>query len=261
MASQSALKVVPLAAGLGAAIHGADVAGPRADEDFELIRAAFIEHGVVFLRGLELTPEQQLSIARRLGDINVNRFFQPVPEAPEVALVLKEPDQVLNIGGGWHTDHSYDQIPALGSLLYARELPSSGGDTLFSSMYRAYDALSPALQATLRTLEADHSSRHVFGRQDAASEKLKGRIGNAEAGDPGCTSSRGHQAPAQRSPRVVCEPVVHRRLVWLDAGRVTASAPVSVQACAESRVHLSLALAGWRSGDLGQSGHLALCAQ
>ena len=63
--------------------------------------------------------------------------------------MVKEPHQTHNIGGGWHTDHSYDQIPALGSMLYAREVPPTGGDTLFSSMYAAYDALSDGLKQTL----------------------------------------------------------------------------------------------------------------
>jgi len=68
-----------------------------------------------------------------------------------------------NIGGGWHTDHSYDQIPAMGSLLYALQTPPTGGDTLFASMYAAYDALSDGLKQTLAGLRAVHSSRHVFG--------------------------------------------------------------------------------------------------
>ena len=78
--------------------------------------------------------------------------------------MLKEPRHKQNVGGGWHTDHSYDEAPALGSMLFALEVPSAGGDTLFASMYRAYEALSPGLRRTLAGLSAVHSSRHVFGR-------------------------------------------------------------------------------------------------
>ena len=85
-----------------------------------------------------------------------------------IAEVRKEPEQTRNIGGGWHTDHSYDEAPASGSMLYAREVPTTGGDTLFASMYAAYDALSDGLKATLEGLRAVHSSRHVFGPEAMA---------------------------------------------------------------------------------------------
>ena len=130
------------------------------------VPSALADRGVVFFRDQLLTPEQHIRVARQFGNINVNRFFPTVEGYPEIALVAKEPDQTKNIGGGWHTDHSYDQVPALGSVLYAREVPSSGGDTLFSSMYAAYDALSDGLKQTLGGLRAVHSSRHVFGGRD-----------------------------------------------------------------------------------------------
>ena len=65
---------------------------------------------------------------------------------------------MTTIGHKWHTDHSYDTIPALGSILYAREVPEVGGDTLFASMYKAYEALSPGLKQTLENFKALHSS-------------------------------------------------------------------------------------------------------
>src|SRR5215471_6330079 len=79
----------------------------------------------------------------------LRRSTSAVPGYPMIAEVRKEPEQTRNIGGGWHTDHSYDQVPALGSMLYAREVPQTGGDTLFASMYSAYDALSEGLKQTL----------------------------------------------------------------------------------------------------------------
>jgi taurine dioxygenase len=128
---------------------------------------------------------EHIAFAERWGDINVNRFFAAHPGYPQIAMVTKEPDQKLNIGGGWHTDHSYDANPALGSILVARELPNRGGETWFASMYKAYDALSDGLKQTLHGLSAVHSARHRFGtdhrydREDAT----EGRIGNAEAAD------------------------------------------------------------------------------
>ena len=100
-------------------------------------------------------------------------------------MVSKEPDQIANIGGGWHTDHSYDQEPALGSILVARELPASGGDTWFTSMYKAYDGLSSGLQAFLENLQAVHSAKHVFGSQApyARQEVIGDQFNNKSAAD------------------------------------------------------------------------------
>ena len=83
---------------------------------------------------------------KRWGKINVNRFFTNVDGYPQIATVLKEPDQKKNIGGAWHADHSYDLIPAMGSILFAHEVPNKGGDTLFASMYSAYESLSESLK-------------------------------------------------------------------------------------------------------------------
>ena len=76
---------------------------------------------------------------------------------------MKEADQTGAIGEQWHTDHAYDQVPALGSILHAIETPPFGGDTVFCSMAAAYDALSDRFKTLLAGLQAWHSSRHVFG--------------------------------------------------------------------------------------------------
>jgi len=175
------IRVAPLSAHVGAEIGGVDLAAPVPDPVMAEIRDAFGEYGVVFFRDQPLTPEQHLAFAERFAPIDINRFFATVPGYPMIAEVRKEPEQIRNIGGGWHTDHSYDEAPALGSMLYAREVPQTGGDTLFASMYAAYDALSDGLKATLEGLRACHSSRHVFGAEAAARRgDLNGRIGNPE---------------------------------------------------------------------------------
>ena len=159
----NAIDIRPAGAAVGALIGGIDLAQTLTDSACETIRRAVADHGVAFFRDQRLTEDQHIRLARRFGAINVNRFFSHAEGYPEIALVVKEPQQTKNIGGGWHTDHSYDQVPAMGSLLYARETPPTGGDTLFASMYAAYDALSDGLKQTLAGLRAVHSSRHVFG--------------------------------------------------------------------------------------------------
>ena len=175
------IRVMPLATHVGAEISGINLAASPGATQLTEIQRALREYGVVFFRDQHLTPEQHIAFAQCFGEIDINRFFATMPGYPMIAEVRKEPEQQRNIGNGWHTDHSYDEAPALGSMLYAREVPRTGGDTLFASMYAAYDALSDGLKATLEGLRALHSSRHVFGAAAAARRgDLNGRIGNAE---------------------------------------------------------------------------------
>ena len=175
------VRVEPLSAVLGAEIGGVALDRHVTGEVFAEIRHAFGRYGVIFFRYQRLTPEQHIAFAERFGPIEVNRFFAAVPGYPMIAEVRKEPDQQRNIGNGWHTDHSYDKMPALGSMLYAREVPKIGGDTLFAGMDAAYDALSDGLKTTLEGLRARHSSRHVFGPEGRARRgDLVGRIGNPQ---------------------------------------------------------------------------------
>ena len=175
------IEVTPLSRHVGAEIRNVDIAAGISDQQFDDIRQAFIDYGVIFFRDQVITPDQHIAFAERWGNINVNRFFNPVKTHPIIAEVRKEPHQKVNVGGSWHTDHSYDQEPALGSILYAHAVPSLGGDTLFASMYAAYDALSEGMKKMLRGLRAEHSSRHAFGAEayvDADMEDLGGRYGN-----------------------------------------------------------------------------------
>jgi taurine dioxygenase len=204
----ASIAVRPVSTAVGAEILGLDLADTLPDATIDAIRHALFQHGVVFFRDQKLTPDQHVAFAQRFGAINVNRFFKTVDGYPMIAEVRKEPDQVGNIGGGWHTDHSYDQAPAMGSILYAREVPETGGDTLFASMYVAYDALSDGLKRTLESLQALHSSRHVFGVEAYAGRgDLKGRYLNPEA----ATQDAVH-------PVVVRHPGSGRKALYVNSG-------------------------------------------
>ncbi|MDZ4374184.1 MAG: TauD/TfdA family dioxygenase [Phenylobacterium sp.] len=152
--------------GCGARVRNLDVRGAT-DSQIDAIREGVFNRGVVFLEDQTLTPEDQIAFARRIAPIVVNRYFPKTERWPEIAKVEKTADQKSNIGGGWHTDHSYDAAPAMGSVLLAVATPPSGGDTLFADMYAAYDALPEATKARIAGLKARHASAHVFGEGGA----------------------------------------------------------------------------------------------
>jgi taurine dioxygenase len=177
----STLHIEPLP-GVGAVATGIALSPDMPDAEFAALKAAYARHGLLFFRDQALSPEDHIAFARRWAPIDINRFFKAVDGYPEIAEVGKEPDQTHNIGGGWHTDHSYDVEPAMGSILVARVLPQTGGDTWFSSMYAAYHRLSDALKEKIEGLRGVHSSRHIFGAQGAYKQMdAAGRIGNEEA--------------------------------------------------------------------------------
>ena len=200
------MHLIRASSAVGAEIQGVDLAN-LSDDEFTRIRGAFNAHGVLFFRSQNLGPEQHLAFAKRWGDINVNRFFTALEGHPQIAKVLKEPEQTHNIGGGWHTDHSYDERPAMCSILYAIDTPESGGDTLFAGMGAAYDALSEPFKAMLAPLKAAHSSRHVFGADALYHRAMQGRIGNPEA----ATQDSVH-------PVVIGHPETGRPLLYVNPG-------------------------------------------
>ena len=204
--STSGLRVSRTSTAVGAEIRDVDLRR-LTDEQFEQIREIFLDAGVIFFRDQTLTPEDHIAFARRWGPINVNRFFNPVDGYPEIAEVLKEPEQKINIGGDWHTDHSYDTDPAMGSILYAIDVPETGGDTLFASMGAAFDALSPDFQKMLEGLTALHSSRHVFGAQGLAAQANGERVSNPEL----ATQDVEH-------PVVISHPDSGRRCLYVNPG-------------------------------------------
>ncbi len=180
---QNSLTIRPSGGGVGAFVDDIDL-GQLDETQAATLKTAIGEYGVLFFRDQTITTGQHLAMAEHFGGVNVNRFFAHVPEEPRIAEVRKEPDQKSNIGGGWHTDHSYDQIPAMGSILLARDTPPQGGDTAFANMYSAYENLSDGLKATLEGLNAVHSSRHVFGRNSnykRGGKDIGDRLGNEDA--------------------------------------------------------------------------------
>ena len=156
------MRVVPLAPKCGVEVEDVNLAEAEGDT-LTAIKHAIYTHGVALFRGqADFTPEAHIAFAQRWGGIDINNYFPLTDEHPEIAVVRKRADQVTNIGGGWHTDHSYDQVPAMGSILKAERLPDNGGDTLWAHMGEAYDALPEDLKAEIEGLEAFHTADHIY---------------------------------------------------------------------------------------------------
>ena len=138
-----------IAGALGAEITGVDLSQDLPDDVIDELRVALLEHLVIFFHDQSLTPQRQLSFARRWGEIHLHPFMAGMQDCPEVLEIRKTPADKRNFGGSWHTDQMFSPRPAMGTILYARQVPSVGGDTLFSNQYLAYDALSDGMKQML----------------------------------------------------------------------------------------------------------------
>jgi len=150
-----ALSVRPLSQAVGAEITGIDLSEPLDDTTVAAIRAALLEHLVVFFRDQHLDDEQHLAFAQRFGPLSISPVATKYQDSPSVTVL----DQVSPKGEGadqWHSDNTFMATPPMGSILRAVQLPAVGGDTCFASMYAAYEALSPPVRSLVDGLRAVH---------------------------------------------------------------------------------------------------------
>jgi alpha-ketoglutarate-dependent taurine dioxygenase len=151
------IEVRPIAGALGAEIGNIDVREASSQAIAE-IRAAFLEHLVIFLRNQQLTPRELLAFAARFGEPMAYPQLKGLPECPLVTPVVKLEHEQVNFGGVWHSDTTYLEVPPMASMLYAVETPPYGGDTLFANQYLAYETLSEGLKRTLDRLTGVNTS-------------------------------------------------------------------------------------------------------
>jgi taurine dioxygenase len=180
------IEVKPIAGALGAEIAGIDLA-VLDDETFKEIEAAWLKHLVIFFRGQTLTPEQQIAFARRFGEIHHHPFMKGMDEHPDILEIIKEEGDTRAFGEVWHTDQMFNPRPAKATILYAKETPDAGGDTLFANMYLAYDALSDPMKEMLngirtwnvgdrRKLMRDDKMDSAGNARYAGNEKMAAKV-------------------------------------------------------------------------------------
>ncbi len=152
------IEVTPLSGACGAVVSGIDLSEDLDEQRLGEVRRAFHENLVIFFRDQDLTEDEHKAFGRRFGSLNVHPRYIPIEGHPEIIPIRKDPEHTDNIGGVWHQDLTHLEEPPLGSILYALEVPSSGGDTMFANQYLAYEALSGGMKDLLNGMIAVHDN-------------------------------------------------------------------------------------------------------
>ena len=238
---------------LGAEVMDVDLASPAAHGLAEKIGVALAQHGVLVFRDQRLTPEQHIAFSRCFGELEEHVLADALLAGHKEIYVLSnvvengKPKGRSYSGTYWHSDMSYKPLPAMGSLLYAFEVPAVGGDTLFANMYRAYETLSVGMR---RLLDGLHTV-HDFGYAD--------RVYFSRRADGGqLTPQQRLATPPATHPAVRTHPVTGRRALFVNPGFTARCADMTEE---ESRPLLDFLCRHatgpdlvyrheWRAGDL-----------
>ncbi|CAH0302084.1 TauD/TfdA family dioxygenase [Roseomonas sp. CECT 9278] len=184
----------------GAEVSGIDFRDGVDAATIAALRATWLDHGVLFLRDVDLPPRAFLDFAQHFGTPVEYPFVRGLEGFPQITPVVKEPHERVNFGGVWHSDTAYLERPPMATMLVARETPPAGGDTLFADARAAYDALSDGLRATLDGLRAINSSKKADAsktREDR--QKERGAVTNAEVLEASHPVVRTHPETGRRA--------------------------------------------------------------
>ncbi|MFT6581035.1 MAG: TauD/TfdA dioxygenase family protein [Alphaproteobacteria bacterium] len=211
-----AINVTPLAGGVGGEVTGVDLAR---DEDFQTIHQAFLDHGVIVIRGGALAPEDQVKFSRRFGPLMGRRPSTPdkvlMPGVPEIILLSNRQKEGRNIGISdagryWHSDLCFEEKPNLGTVVHAVEIPPEGGDTLFADLEQAYATLPDAKKEAVQGARAAHTfKKHYLEVMAAGSDR------------PPLSEAQIAALPETYHPVVRTHPETGRKTLFINPGHTT----------------------------------------
>lgn len=210
-------EIHPLSETAGAEVLGLDLSKPLSAGEFDTIHAAWLKHLLLVFPDQHLSEEQQIAFSRRLGNLEVHVNASALhPEHPEVYILSNIIEAGKSVGKGvtpyWHSDLSYREVPAKASLLYGREIPEIGGDTLFTNMYLAYEALPRDVKKRLKGKNAVHNISDFeqrYARLSGDTETAKRTIDAAP---------KIRSLPNVVHPVVIVHPETHRLALYVNEG-------------------------------------------
>lgn len=202
------IQIRKLSRTFGAEVTGVDLSQPISPALREELKQVFLDYHLVLYRNQPIAPEQQIEITRVFGepDQNVSVPDYRHPEFPEILLLTNErkggkTSVSARVGRQWHSDQSMTPRPTLGSILHAQSIPDVGGDTVFTNMYAAYDALSPGMKAMLDPMQAVH-------------DVLK--AGHLAGKDPDFLAAKRQAVPPVAQPVVRVHPETGRKALYVN---------------------------------------------
>lgn len=207
----------PASRALGAEVVGFDLGSSNVDDDvIAEFRRALAENCILLMRDQKITPDQHVSFSRRFGELEhhvLNDYL--LPGHPEIYIIsnVKENEKPVGRAGAgqyWHTDLSYVKCPSLGSLMYAVEVPETGGDTMFANMYKAYDALSEPMKRFLSGLKGVHDFAYTQATYIAPAGRTK----------PASPEQLAKTPPVEH-PLVRTHPETGRKSLYVSPGMMT----------------------------------------
>ncbi len=251
-----------IAGSLGAEIAGVDLGQDIGDEAMAEIRAALHDNLVIFFRDQELTPERQLAFARRWGEIHLHPFIEGLADHPEIIEIRKAETDKRNFGGTWHSDQMFAPQPAMGTMLYARQVPEAGGDTMFTNQYLAYETLSDGMRRMLdplRAVSVGEGGKKYGGK--SRREFYADRLTTVKVRDTGDLQTTSAHPLVRTHPETGRKRALHRqpRAIFRghDGGGEPAADRLPHAPLDAAGVHLPFCVADRLAGVLGQSLHPA----
>ncbi|MFU8816465.1 MAG: TauD/TfdA dioxygenase family protein [Pseudomonadales bacterium] len=198
------MEVRKAAGSLGAFVDGLSLAETAAaDAGFAAVQQALLEHEVLFFRDQRIAPVEFQAFARRFGQVEGHPAYDTVPDAPDVQILESTPERPSKIEA-WHSDMTFRPTPPALTLLHGRIIPPYGGDTLWASASRAYEALSEPLRRMLDEMHAVHDFRHGF-QESLAEPGGAERLADAVAANP-----------PVRHPLIRTHPQTGRRAIFVN---------------------------------------------